>query len=207
MHTEVVIRQFSNSSNNSSKFRIYTKKGDTGLSYNFSGERLPKDHLIFEALGANDELTSAIGLAYQFCEESCNEELMDKLEKVQCVLQDVGSSIATPRDSTKSQTKLDLTQFDKSRTNELEKWIDALDDQLPPLKNFVLPSGGRSSAALHLARSICRRAERRVVPLIKDGSVDPAVGMYMNRLSDFLFTCARFAVKLEGRKERIFKRL
>eukprot|EP00118_Oscarella_pearsei_P017516 m.174145 g.174145 ORF g.174145 m.174145 type:complete len:126 (+) comp39105_c0_seq21:554-931(+) len=106
---------------------------------------------------------------------------MDKLEKVQCVLQDVGSSIATPRDSTKSQTKLDLTQFDKSRTNELEKWIDALDDQLPPLKNFVLPSGGRSSAALHLARSICRRAERRVVPLIKDGSVDPAVGMYMNR--------------------------
>ena len=137
---------FSNSSSTSrDRFRIYTKKGDTGqfdrtsrrlstnhflgLSYNFAGQRLPKDHPIFEALGANDELTSALGcewawqisplilrtfvvrLAYQFCEESRNDELTKKLERVQCILQDIGSNIATPRDKTMSQRKLGARAF------------------------------------------------------------------------------------------------
>lgn len=99
-----------------------------------------------------------------------------------------------------------LIKFQPSHTQKLEQWIDSLDSTLPPLKNFVLPSGGLAATHLHVARTICRRAERAVVPLVSKGAVDSEVGRYLNRLSDFLFVAARFAAKHENRTETIWSK-
>ncbi|XP_002739429.2 corrinoid adenosyltransferase MMAB-like [Saccoglossus kowalevskii] len=185
--------------------RIYTRTGDKGMSSTYSGERRPKDDVIFEALGSTDELTCTIGLAREFSEDA-KHTFSDKLEQVQCLLQDVGSHIATPRTAL-SETKLKRTEFSIDNVVELENWIDMYTDQLPPLRNFIVPSGGKTSTALHLARSVCRRAERRVIPLARDGEVDNAVVQYLNRLSDFLFTLARYAAKLEKKEETIYRKV
>ncbi|XP_031571905.1 corrinoid adenosyltransferase-like [Actinia tenebrosa] len=186
--------------------RIYTRTGDKGFSSTFGGQRLPKTDILFEALGTNDELSSHIGVAKEFCENSGHEDLINKLDKIQCILQEVGSNIATPRDTSRER-KLKQTEFNEGYIPELEKWIDVYHNQLPPLKNFILPSGGKSSALLHVARTLCRKTERRVVPLVQNGSVDPAVGRYLNRLSDFLFTAARYSAKCEGKTEAIYHRV
>ncbi|KAI9324055.1 cob(I)yrinic acid a,c-diamide adenosyltransferase, mitochondrial-like protein [Zopfochytrium polystomum] len=187
------------------RFKVYTRTGDKGTSALFTGERRPKDDLIFEALGTTDELSSHIGLAREFCEEAANG-LSEKLEKIQCLLQDIGGNIATPR-STASEARLAKTEFDVDGklVQELETWIDKLDEELPPIRNFILPSGGRASAALHIARSVCRRAERRVVPVIQEGIADASVGKYLNRLSDYLFTAARYAAMKAGKTEKIYR--
>ncbi|XP_077995533.1 corrinoid adenosyltransferase MMAB-like [Glandiceps talaboti] len=185
--------------------RIYTRTGDKGMSSIYTGERKHKDDVIFEALGTTDELSCTIGLAREFSEEA-KHTFGDKLEQVQCLLQDVGSHIATPRTAL-SETKLKRTEFSSEVVAELETWIDMYTDQLPPLRNFILPSGGKTSATLHLARAVCRRAERRVIPLARDGEIDRDVVKYLNRLSDFLFTLARYAAKQEKKEETIYKRV
>ncbi|KAI8622694.1 mitochondrial cob(I)yrinic acid a,c-diamide adenosyltransferase [Chytriomyces sp. MP71] len=128
-------------------------------------------------------------------------------ENIQCILLDAGANVATPRGSA-SQFKLTRTEFDVDGTlvTELEDWIDALDRELDPLKNFILASGGRSASTLHVARNMARSAERRVVPLIVDNLADASVGKYLNRLSDYLFTAARYAAKFEGKPERVYKK-
>eukprot|EP00160_Parvularia_atlantis_P015628 Unigene4559_Nuclearia_a/m.13918 Unigene4559_Nuclearia_a/g.13918 ORF Unigene4559_Nuclearia_a/g.13918 Unigene4559_Nuclearia_a/m.13918 type:complete len:250 (+) Unigene4559_Nuclearia_a:451-1200(+) len=183
------------------RVRIYTRTGDKGTSSLFSGERRAKDDAVFEALGTIDELSSALGLAREFCVEVANE-LQGQLEEIQCLLIDIGANVATPR-AAAGPTRLSRTEFDVDGhlTEELERSIDRMDDALPPLRNFILPSGGRASAALHIARGVCRRAERRVVPLIEQDQASHAVGVYLNRLSDYLFTAARFAAMREGKPE------
>ena len=129
--------------------------------------------------------------------------------QIQCILQDVGSHVATPRTASASQSaKITRTEFDPSGTltQELEHWIDELDDSLPPLRNFILPSGGRAASALHVSRSVCRRAERTLFPLIHEGLAEEPAGKYLNRLSDFLFTAARFAAMRDGKEEKIYKK-
>nr|AAI33926.1 Si:dkey-189p24.5 protein [Danio rerio] len=184
--------------------KIYTKTGDKGFSSTFTGERRPKEDHIFDALGTTDELSSAIGLAREFCIDS-GHSFTDQLEKIQCVLQDVGSNIATPRSSAR-ESHITKTKFSSQSVSELEKWIDSFTEELPPLTSFILPSGGKSSAALHVARAVCRRAERCVAPVVRSGETDPEVAKYLNRLSDYLFTVARYAAMKDGNAETIYKR-
>jgi len=183
--------------------KIYTKTGDKGTSATFTGIRKPKDDVIFEALGSTDELSSAIGLASEFCNEA-GHSLGDKLEIIQCVLQDVGSNVATPLSSAR-ESHLKLVQFNASAVGDLELWIDEMTEELPPLTNFILPSGGKSASCLHLARSICRRAERSISTLVREEEVNPEPLKYINRLSDFLFTAARYAAMKEGKQEKIYR--
>ncbi|XP_018524018.1 corrinoid adenosyltransferase [Lates calcarifer] len=184
--------------------KIYTKTGDKGFSSTFTGERRPKEDHIFEALGNTDELSSAIGLAREFCLDK-GHTFTDQLDKIQCILQDVGSNIATPRSSAR-ESHIKRTKFTAQPITDLETWIDNFTKELPPLTNFILPSGGKSSAALHLARTVCRRAERSVAPIVRSGEADPDVAKFLNRLSDYLFTVARYAATKEGNEEKIYKR-
>ncbi|XP_067862143.1 corrinoid adenosyltransferase isoform X2 [Heptranchias perlo] len=184
--------------------KIYTKTGDKGFSSTFTGERRRKDDNVFEALGSTDELTSAIGLAMEFCLEQ-GHAFEEELYKIQCVLQDVGSNIATPISSAR-ESHLKRTTFSEKPVIELEQWIDRYTEQLPPLTNFILPSGGKCSATLHLARAICRRAERSMICIVRAGEADRNAARYLNRLSDYLFTLARYAAMKEGKKEQVYKR-
>jgi len=184
--------------------RIYTRTGDTGKSSLFSGERRLKTDAIFEALGATDELSSHLGLAMEYATEN-HHEYVDLLERVQCILQDVGSAIATPKSSAR-QVHLDRTNFSPKLTSELEEWIDEYSANLPPLENFILPGGGKTAAALHVARAVCRRAERCIVPLVKSDELEGETLKYLNRLSDFLFVLARQASRLDNKEENIYIR-
>ncbi|XP_004843667.1 cob(I)yrinic acid a,c-diamide adenosyltransferase, mitochondrial isoform X2 [Heterocephalus glaber] len=159
--------------------KIYTKTGDKGFSSTFTGERRPKDDQVFEALGTTDELSSAIGFAMELITEK-GHTFAEELQKVQCTLQDVGSALATPRSSAR-EAHLKRTAFEAGPILQLEQWIDNYSRQLPPLTAFILPSGGKSSSALHFCRAVCRRAERRVVPLVQMGETDANVAKFLNR--------------------------
>ncbi|GLE06692.1 hypothetical protein PINS_up016086 [Pythium insidiosum] len=182
--------------------KVYTKTGDKGTSQLFSGERRSKSDDVFNALGDTDELNAQIGVAIECARLAKNEYLPPKLEMIQSRLFDLGACVATPL-TTASQTKKNRAgMFDEANVDQLEKWIDEMDTELPPLKNFILPSGGGlASTHLHVARAVCRRAERRVVPLAEAGDVESVVIRYLNRLSDFLFVSARYAALKEGKEE------
>ncbi|KAM3569040.1 hypothetical protein VYU27_008855 [Nannochloropsis oceanica] len=183
------------------KSMIYTRTGDKGTSSLYNGERRPKNDATFDALGATDELNAAIGLAKEHA--ITKSALGGPLCQIQSRLLDLGAAIATPA-QTSDDHKRERTRFDPTHVKKVEEWIDELDGRLPPLKNFILPSGGLCSAHLHLARTICRRAERSVIPLVNSEQVDPEVGIYLNRLSDFLFVAARWAAKSEGHEETVW---
>eukprot|EP00981_Chlorochromonas_danica_P008185 scaffold2042_cov175-Ochromonas_danica.AAC.7 len=182
------------------KSPIYTRTGDKGI-----GERRPKSDLIFHALGNQDELNASIGIAIEHCLEK-NNNLSEMLIEIQSRLFDLGAAVATPL-TCGNEKKVNYTRFPAEFTNQLEQWIDEIDSQLVPLNYFILPSGGLSSAHLHLSRTICRRAERSVVELIEDNIVDAEVGRYLNRLSDFLFVAARKAAAHEDKKETPWRKV
>ncbi|ETW08898.1 ATP:cob(I)alamin adenosyltransferase [Aphanomyces invadans] len=192
--------------------KVYTKTGDKGTSQLFSGERRRKDDAVFMALGDTDELNAQIGVALTQFELLGIEttlhpgvEFQSRLEEIQSRLFDVGASVATPLSSA-GQSKIRRAEFEPSNVTVLETWIDEMDEHLEPLRNFILPSGGGlASCQLHVARAVCRRAERRVVSIGGD-DVDPVVIQYLNRLSDFLFVAARFVAFLEGKSETIWKK-
>jgi len=191
------------SSNEPRRVKIYTKTGDGGTSSLYNGERRNKDDQVFEALGTIDELNSFVGLARTVCTE---ESLAAHLVSIQATLLDLGAHVATPRAPTSSEARVARTEFGDHVTAELEAWIDALDAQLPPLRTFVLPSGGALSAHLHVCRSVTRRAERLLVPLARDAaSVDGAAVRFINRLSDYFFVAARFACQNAGETETIYQ--
>jgi len=208
----------------------YTRKGDTGTSQLFTGERRKKDDVLFEALGTVDELCSVVGVVYAELNSSIEKQkasdnnsddsnrlygdLPDQLLDVMSRLFDVGSHIATPQKTTNNQQQEQATNV-KSRNNSfhnhhaavLEEWIDTMTDELPELTSFILPTGSIASAQLHVVRTVCRRAERRMVPMVQEEqTVDPAALSYVNRLSDYFFTAARFVNYCEDRDEVQYRR-
>lgn len=189
--------------------KIYTKTGDGGQSSLFTGERRHKSDPIFDVLGDMDEVSSHVGLSKNRLMESWQHEnfkdIALQFEKIQCSLQDVNSCIATPI-TTASPNRLERTAFDDSLTKELEEHIDFYTSELPALKNFILPSGGLAASHIHVTRSVCRRAERKVSSLILSGDTPPDVGKYMNRLSDYFFTIARYVAMMEGHVEKTYKK-
>lgn len=177
--------------------RIYTKTGDEGETGLFGGGRVAKDHVRVMAYGDVDELNAAIGLA----RATPPVELFDaELTRIQRDLFALGGQLASP-DPAKVQAALAKADLSDQRVIDFERAIDAADAELPPLRAFVLPAGTEKSATLHLARTICRRAERSVVTLARDADLPPLFLIYLNRLSDYLFVLARLANHRGGRPD------
>jgi cob(I)alamin adenosyltransferase len=165
--------------------KLYTKTGDDGTTSLFSGGRVSKHHLRVEAYGTVDELNSVIGVARAHQPHPQTEEW---LERIQNQLFHLGADLATPLDA-----KADwVVRLEAETVRWLETTIDTLTEPLPELKNFILPGGSLVAAQLHVARTVCRRAERLVVALKEHEAVNEQALIYLNRLSDFLFTLARW---------------
>jgi len=169
--------------------KIYTKTGDAGETGLLGGPRVRKDHARVAAYGAVDEVNAAIGLCLALEPRGGDRPL---LETIQRDLFAIGAELATP-DPAHVEQVLGARRIGPPQVGALEAAIDAHEDTLPPLKNFILPGGAPPAAALHLARTVCRRAERAIVELMRRDSVAPAVVQYVNRLSDLLFVLARAA--------------
>jgi cob(I)alamin adenosyltransferase len=177
--------------------KIYTKTGDAGDTGLFGGGRVAKDDPRVEAYGDVDELNAFLGVARAV-------ELMPRIDEVLVPLQRdlfaIGALLATP-DRDRMAQQLQKARIDDRRIAELEQAIDDAESELEPLRAFVLPGGTPKAAALHVARTVCRRAERHIVRLQHDVEVPGIVVIYMNRLSDLLFTLARLANKRAGAGE------
>ena len=169
--------------------KIYTRTGDSGSTALFGGGRVSKDHIRVAAYGDVDELNSVIGLVRATAPREFEDAL---LESIQRDLFSIGGHLATP-DPDKVRKALEKASLSADQVAEFERVIDAADRELPALTAFVLPAGTPKAAALHVARTICRRAERQVVHLAAQETVPELFLVYLNRLSDLLFTLARLA--------------
>jgi cob(I)alamin adenosyltransferase len=177
--------------------KIYTKTGDKGDTGLFGGGRVDKDHPRVEAYGEVDELNAALGLVRALDPMPRIDEV---IVPVQRDLFSLGALLATP-DREKMKGHLEKARIDEGRIVELEKAIDECDAELPALRAFILPGGSEKAAALHVARTVCRRAERRVITLRREAEIPDLVVKYLNRLSDLLFTLARLANHRAGAGE------
>ena len=181
-------------------FKIYTKTGDKGETSLYGGTRVSKAAARVESYGTLDELNAFIGLAKA---EISDEKVLNQLQKIQFDLFTVGSEAATPTDKmllANGKNRLDLMISEKEII-ELELWMDDFDAELEPLRFFILPSGGKAAATVHVCRTVCRRAERAMVFLNETEEVRPELIKYLNRLSDYLFILARYISKISGEKE------
>jgi len=172
--------------------KIYTRtgdKGDTGLG---DGSRVDKDHIRVEAFGTVDELNSIIGMILA---HDIAEEIKNCLNKVQHHLFDLGGELCIPGH----------IALDEKYISYLETTLDNFNEDLPMLKEFILPAGGKATSTCHLARTVCRRAERRVVTLAKDENISPFSISYLNRLSDLLFVIARVLARNENGSEVLWQ--
>jgi len=173
--------------------KIYTRTGDDGTTGLGNGERVPKEHPRVEAYGTVDELNSAIGVL--LAEPALPAEVSPMLRSMQHRLFDLGGELSVPGRSV----------IDELAVAELEQHLDALNAGLPPLRDFVLPGGSPAAAACHLARAICRRAERRAWALSRQSEVNPQALRYLNRVSDLLFVMARVICRHQGGREVIWE--
>ena len=171
--------------------RICTRTGDNGTTGLGDGSRTDKDDPRIEAIGAIDELNSALGLLLS---HELPGNLQDRLSRVQHCLFDVGGEVCLPGQPARHVVGAEQIE-------ELEAALEELNADLPPLREFILPGGSPAAAACHLARTICRRAERRLVSLGKVEDLNPAAIMYLNRLSDLLFVMARQLNRLAGKQD------
>lgn len=181
--------------------KIYTKTGDKGETGLFGGGRVPKDHLRIEAYGTIDELNSVIGVVIS---EISDKEVTELLQKVQNQLFVTGSDLAAPK--TEKNEKY-IQRIDKKFSEELEGYIDQFESRLEELKNFILPGGTKAASYMHLARTVCRRAERIVTTLNKTVEIGPDLMVYLNRLSDLLFVLARYENRVNNIPDVIWKKI
>lgn len=188
--------------------KIYTRTGDKGKTGLYGGRRVSKDDIRVEAYGTVDELGSAIGLVLAQNQKYI-VKIKNELVKIQGDLFEVAAVLATPARARIKEKRVheEFGKHLEQRVVEFEKLIDELTEKLVPLRSFILAGGSKEGAFLHLARSISRRAERRIVALAKREEVDGEVIKYMNRLSDLLFTMARYVNYQEKKKETIWKGL
>ncbi len=172
--------------------KIYTRTGDNGTTGLGDGSRVEKDHIRVEAFGTVDELNSAIGLIRA---EALPEGMDNMLSEIQHRLFDLGGELSIPG----------YTVIEQGDVDTLEQRLDEYNATLPMLKEFILPAGGRATAHCHLARTICRRAERRIYSLSKGEKVNGVSIAYLNRLSDLLFVAARVLARFENGEEVLWR--
>ncbi|MCC5925154.1 MAG: cob(I)yrinic acid a,c-diamide adenosyltransferase [Bacteroidetes bacterium] len=177
--------------------KIYTKTGDTGETSLFGGGRVSKSADRIEAYGTVDELNAVLGLA-----RACNlsEKAQQMLHLIQQDLFVLGADLATPMDA-----KVAIPRVESPHFNKIESWIDELEDDLEPLKYFILPGGTQGASTLHIARTVCRRAERRVISAKVSNPISDECVIYLNRLSDFLFVLSRYENHKAGISEAKWK--
>jgi cob(I)alamin adenosyltransferase len=159
---------------------IYTRTGDQGETHLYGGKRVAKDDPRVEAYGSVDELNALLGVAMT----TYTGSRMENLKEVQRALFFIGAHLASPK-------PMAVKGIDAEAIDTMEKAMDEIESAVGPLRHFILPGGGKSAALLHLARTVCRRAERRVIALHRKEKVDPQIIVYLNRLSDWLFMLAR----------------
>lgn len=180
--------------------KIYTKTGDKGETGLFGGSRVAKDNLRIEAYGTIDELNSVLGVAINDLKD---ESVISLLKDIQRQLFVAGSDLAAPRD--KENAKFKIPRVERQFSQELEHRIDFYTGKLDELRHFILPGGSRGASQLHLARTVCRRAERLVVALNKTVETGGEIIVYLNRLSDLLFVLARYENKVSGVPDVVWK--
>ncbi|HEX4509536.1 MAG TPA: cob(I)yrinic acid a,c-diamide adenosyltransferase [Burkholderiaceae bacterium] len=185
--------------------KIYTKTGDKGATALVGGQMVPKDSARIESYGTVDELNSVLGLVLRANEEEAGPDasrkrLRDLLTRVQNELFNLGSLLATLPEDVSDK----MPRIESRHVEALEHEIDALNEHLPPLRSFTLPGGGWVSSYLHLARTVCRRAERRMVSLAAHEHVDAEAVKYLNRLSDTLYVLGRWNVRERGEQEPLW---
>ena len=187
--------------------RVYTRTGDKGETGLVGGARVPKDSARIEAYGTTDELNAIVGIVRTFNEERLGEGehhrwLDEVLKKIQNQLFDLGSELATPAGAEYEG----MFHFTDAEVKGLEELMDHCQKDLEPLKSFTLPGGGRINAFMHQARTVCRRAERRVLRLSRDEPINEWTLKYVNRLSDTFFVLGRWVAKHMGEKEYLWER-
>ncbi|AQX04999.1 cob(I)yrinic acid a,c-diamide adenosyltransferase [Elizabethkingia meningoseptica] len=181
-------------------FKIYTKTGDKGETALYGGTRVSKASARVEAYGTIDELNAFIGVAKSHIDD---KDCVEQLAKIQYDLFTLGSEAATPLDKiylANGKSRLPVT-IKEEDISGLEVWMDKMDESLEPLQFFILPGGGKAATFLHVARTICRRAERGMVFLNETEEVRPELIKYLNRLSDYLFIMARYVSMLDNERE------
>ena len=189
---------------------VYTKTGDNGTTSLVGGTRVKKCAPRVESYGTVDELNSHIGLLAEMLRELASNVDMDskerfmechsQMKKVQNRLFIVQTLLATEDEGTYAK----LPQLDVGDTEEIEHWIDCMDSQLPKLKSFVIPGGSTASAQAHVCRTVCRRAERKIVRLAEEEKVDEKIKKYINRTSDYLFIMSRYILLLQNKEENFW---
>jgi cob(I)alamin adenosyltransferase len=173
--------------------KIYTRTGDDGTTGLADGRRVDKDSMRMEVIGCVDELNSVIGMVIS---HNIPDTIKDQLTVIQHDLFDLGGELAIP----------EYKAMKEVHTQTLEQWLDSLNQELPYLKEFILPAGSPATATCHLARTVCRRCERRSVSLNREETLNPAIMTYLNRLSDLLFVIARTLARADGGEEVYWNR-
>jgi len=178
--------------------RVYTRAGDDGSTALGGGQRVAKDSLRIETYGTVDELNSVIGVVV---ESGLHESMKPQFFVIQQVLFNVGSDLCILEEDKK---RFAVPGIEQRHIDQLEGWIDGWNDSLEPLKSFILPGGGLAAAQLHVARTVCRRAERLAIALSREEEMGAFVVPYLNRLSDLLFVAARYQSAREGREDLLW---